>query len=80
MSALTKEEIQKNFGSRLKALREGKGLTKTALADLIDMERQHIREMEIGKRNPTLFNLVKIALALNISLPDLLNIEIYKKK
>ena len=50
----------------MRQLREEKQLTKTALADIIGIERQDIYKIEQGIRNVTLETIVMIAEALEV--------------
>ena len=47
--------------TRIRVLREGKGLTQEQLADLVDVTRQTILFLEKGKYNPSLRLAWKIA-------------------
>ena len=62
-----KIEFKKKFGDRVRQLREARNLTKTALADLIGIERQDIYKIEQGIRNATLETIATIAEALDVS-------------
>jgi transcriptional regulator with XRE-family HTH domain len=55
--------------------RESKGLTQQELADLADLHRNYILEVEKGSRNLTIITLEKIAQALNIQPERLLTNE-----
>lgn len=78
MSDSKMKKYKRRFGVRLEQLREQRGLTKTALADLIGKERQDIWALEVGDRNPTLETLILLAQALEVSLPELLDFDIEK--
>ena len=55
------------LGKRVRALREQRGISQEALADLAEIHRNYISQIEGGKRNLSFFNLVKIARALKVS-------------
>ncbi len=76
MSSLEKSELFNAFGKRIKELREAKGLTQVDLAGKIDGEfdTTNVSRMESGRTNPTLYNLYRIANALEVSLSELLDI------
>jgi transcriptional regulator with XRE-family HTH domain len=57
---------------RIKEYRRAQGLTQLRLAEIADMSLENIKDIESGKRNPTLRSLVKIAHALGISPSELL--------
>jgi transcriptional regulator with XRE-family HTH domain len=56
----------KGFGKAVSTFRIKSGMSQTVLADLSNIERKHLREIEAGKVNPTLGTLFKIALGLNV--------------
>lgn len=66
------------LGQRLKALRKKQGLSQEKLANMINLDRTYVAGIEVGKRNPTIKSLGKIASGLNCSLFDLFNTEEFK--
>ncbi len=74
MLKVSKEDDQflKALGSRIRFLRLERGLSQTALADLIDMEKPNMNRLERGGTNPTLLTLRKISTALGITVEHLL--------
>ncbi len=64
--------ILNKFGSRVRLLRKGLGLTQEALALACDLDRSYIGGVERGERNVSLLNIQKIAKALNVSADELL--------
>lgn len=60
------------LGKRIRALREQRGISQEALADLADIHRNYISQVEGGKRNLSFFNVVKIARALKVTPSKLL--------
>ena len=67
--------ILQNFGSHVRELRSAKGMTQEKLAELAGLSRQYIGDVERGTRNISLVNIEKIAAALEITLPDLLDFK-----
>lgn len=65
------EEILSLFGDWLRQLRKDTGLTQEEFAAEAEFSRSYYTEIETGKRNVSIINLVKIADTLQISLPDL---------
>lgn len=63
--------ITKQFGERIKELRNAKGISQEKFALSIDMDRTYYASVESGKRNSSLNNIDKIARGLGISLEEL---------
>lgn len=59
-----------NLGERLIELRTAKGLTTNKLANLAGVSQSHLREIELGKRNPTVETLSYFCDVLGVSLSD----------
>lgn len=66
------EKIIKEFGKRLKKLREDRGLSLRELAHQADTSHQNIHEIEKGARNPSLTTIYRLAEALGVRPADLL--------
>jgi transcriptional regulator with XRE-family HTH domain len=62
----------KIFGGNVRSVRQAAGLSQEDLADLAHLHRTYIGAIERGERNVSLENVERIALALNVSAPDLL--------
>ncbi len=67
----TKEEFLKNFGHKLAEIRKSKGISQEKLANDIDVHRTYIGFIEQGKRNPSIWNIQKIAISLKIGAKSL---------
>lgn len=63
--------ISKVVGINVRKAREKVGLLQSELCKLADIEPSYLSNLENGRKNPTIATLEKIALALNISLDDL---------
>lgn len=63
--------ITKQFGARIRALGNAKGLSQEKFALSIDMDRTYYASVESGKRNISINNIAKIAQGLGISLEEL---------
>lgn len=59
-----------DIGKRLTQLRKEKGLTTNKLANMAGVSQSHLREIELGKRNPTVEILSYFCDALDISLSN----------
>jgi putative transcriptional regulator len=70
---VTKEKLQTLIGQRIITLRTKKGWTQADLAREADKSPQAIEKLENGKVNPTLYSLVEIAKALDVSLATLVD-------
>lgn len=59
--------IKESIGSRMKELREAKGLSQKDVAYSADLDRSYIASVENGARNISCVNIEKIAKALQVS-------------
>ena len=70
---MTKSNIKKLFGSKIKSLRKSLNLSQEEFAEKIGLERDTISKIENGKRFPSCKTLEKIAQVFNIKYSDLFN-------
>lgn len=63
--------LLKKFGSRVRHLRQARGLSQEELADRCRLHRTYIGSVERGERNLGLLNTYAIAKALGASVVDL---------
>ena len=77
MSSMEKVELLRIVGSNIKKIRESKGLTQVDLVGKIEgeIDTTNISRIEAGRTNPTIFTLYRIALALEVSIKELLDIN-----
>jgi len=61
----------KRFAMRLKRLREAKGLTQDKLAKRIGVSRAYLSRLEMGRHDPPLSTLRRLAKALKSTVADL---------
>lgn len=73
---IDKEVLQKAIGKRIKQLREKKNITQVELAHLCDFDKPNMNRLEAGNTNPTLYTLLKIATNLDVSLTELVELEL----
>jgi len=69
---MSDKDYLKRIGSRIKAIRERKGLTNMRLAFLTQMDVSAISEIQSGRKNSKILTLKKIATALEVDLSSLL--------
>jgi len=65
-------KIKSQFGAAVRKLRNKKGLSQEAFADLCGLHRTYIGAVERGERNVSLENIEKIAKALGVNITALL--------
>ncbi len=65
------EDIKKVFGENLRRIRMEKNISQENLAFLSGMDRTYVSGIARGKRNVSLVNINKIALALNVEIKEL---------
>ena len=59
------------FGARLREVRQKRGMTQQALADIAGMSLTYISNMEHGLKVPSLTTIIRLAVALNCKVMDL---------
>jgi XRE family transcriptional regulator, regulator of sulfur utilization len=64
--------LNRQFGQVLRSLREGRGWSQEELAARADLNRSYLGEIERGSATPSLATVAKLALALELSLADLM--------
>ena len=68
-----KQKVLVQFGARVRALRQSKGLSQEAFAAQCGLDRTYISGIERGVRNISLQNIKIIAVAFDMSLSDLMS-------
>lgn len=66
----------KKVGGKIKEARKKQGYTQETLAEIIDLSASHLSHVESGIAKISLPTIVAIAKTLNVSLDDLLSLEI----
>jgi transcriptional regulator with XRE-family HTH domain len=66
-------DVLVQLGKRIRALREERDISQEELAGRADIHRNYMSQIEGGKRNLSLYNVVKIARALRVSPSKLLD-------
>ncbi|WP_283777953.1 helix-turn-helix domain-containing protein [Flagellimonas spongiicola] len=68
---LSKQELSKKIGARIKQLRKEKGISQAELGRLCNKDKQHIELIENHKVSANTYTLYTIANALDIELKKL---------
>ena len=63
-------DIKVLVGKRVKELRNKLGISQEELADIAELDRTYITSVECGRRNISIVNIEKLAIALNVTLKD----------
>lgn len=71
--------IQEKFGSKVKSLREQKGISIEHLANNSNVDRNYISDIEKGKRNVSIEVIEKIMTGLDTDLATFFNDKNFKK-
>jgi len=69
---LTKHAALTAFGTRIRKLRRGLGLSQEELAHRAGFDRTYVSMIELGQRNVTLWNICRFAAALGETPRDLM--------
>lgn len=64
-------DVCERVGENVRRLREARGLSQEALAFEAGMHRTYVSGIERGVRNPTVTVLERLAIALKVSMADL---------
>lgn len=64
-----------DVGKRIIDLREKMNITTNKLANMAGISQSYLREVEMGRKNPTVEMLSYICYALNISLKEFFSVE-----
>ncbi|MBM3526866.1 MAG: helix-turn-helix transcriptional regulator [Alphaproteobacteria bacterium] len=75
---MSKTDLQR-FGARVRAEREGLGISQEELADRAGLHRTYLGGVERGERNLGVLNLIKIARALHVD-PSALLVDFSERK
>ena len=72
MPAAGSDPLFAAFGAAVRALRTRRGLTQEALAERAQLHRTYVTEVELGRRNVSLYNIGRLAAALDVSMLELI--------
>lgn len=65
--------LKEKFGHKIKQLREQKEYSIEYLANIADIDRTYISDIEKGKRNVSLLIIEKLSKALEVTIQELFN-------
>ncbi len=68
---LSKDELSKKIGERIKTLRSDLGINQAELARRTNKDPQHIELIENGKVSPNVYTLYIISIGLEVELSEL---------
>jgi transcriptional regulator with XRE-family HTH domain len=71
--------IKEKFGQKIKLLREEKGISIEHLANISNVDRNYISDIEKGKRNISITIMEKIVFALDTDFTTFFNDKNFKK-
>jgi transcriptional regulator with XRE-family HTH domain len=63
--------IRYNLGNRIRLIRDEQNLTQNAFSEMVQINRSYLVDVEHGKRNVSIDNLIKIAKGLGMTLSEL---------
>lgn len=73
------EEILNRFGYAVRRIRQDRHISQEQLADMCGLHRTYISDVELGKRNVSLENIKKMALAFDMTMAELFT-EVEKER
>ena len=71
--------VREKFGSKVKSLREEKGFSIEHLANISNVDRNYISDIEKGKRNVSIEIIEKIINALESDFSEFFNDKLFRK-
>ncbi len=74
MAPRSSDPLLDAFGAAVRELRQRRGLSQEALATTAEVERTYLTEVELGRRNVTLLNVGRLALALGVGVGELMTV------
>lgn len=72
---MNEQELLWRLGQKIKKIREQKNIKQVDLANALEYDRSNMSRLESGRVNPRFTTLIKVAQELNVSLPELLDID-----
>jgi len=75
ISKSVSSDARRVFAKRMRQIRQVKGLSQEALADLAGLHRTYVGSVERSERNVSIDNMERLARALEVDIVDLLRDE-----
>lgn len=72
---MVKSDVKREFGRRIRCLRDVKGWSQERLAAEVKLDRSYVGSVERGERNISLENIAKFAHALDVTMSDLMDLR-----
>jgi transcriptional regulator with XRE-family HTH domain len=72
MPAAASDPLFAAFGAAVRTLRMRRGLTQEALAERAQLHRTYLTDVELGRRNVSLYNIGRLAAALEVPMAELI--------
>lgn len=66
-----RSDLLYSFGQTVRNLRRSKHISQEQFADMCDLHRTYVSDVELGKRNVSLENIEKMAAALDMRISEL---------
>ena len=70
-------DIKARIGIRVKELRDTRKMSQDALAYSINMSRSYLAEVETGKRNISVQNIVRLAEGLGVTVKEFFDSDLF---
>lgn len=71
---MTKQDLLLRFGEKVQSFRKLRGISQEELAYRAGFHRTYIGMIERAERNITLYNIYRLAIALEVDIKDLLDL------
>ena len=66
-------DVKAEYGKKVREIRNSKKVSQEKLAELADLDRTYVSDIENGKRNVSIETIFKIAEALNTPVVEFIN-------
>ena len=64
-----------NLGQRIAGFRRSKGISQLCFAEMADISKEHLSNLERGNKMPSAKTLVQISMALEVSMEELIGLD-----